>query len=164
MARMRWYIGPPAETAKKAAGPVKKMRRRISRRSHCEIRLDRSALRLAPGFAALRSAGRVKIGLLRLAQPCAGSTGSAARANRRAVRQVYAASQGANGSIKIEKKPAGCDELETACRNTVAQEMREMGLKSHVSKPSGRRPRKPIALPRLMQIQRGIAGPHSRRL
>jgi putative transposase len=51
-----------------------------------------------------------------------------------AVRQVYEASQGVYGSVKIAKKLAGCDELETACRNTVAQAMREMGLKSRVSK------------------------------
>lgn len=61
------------------------------------------------------------------------------RARRReridaAVRQVYEASQGVYGSVKIAKKLAGCDELETACRNTVAQAMREMGLKSRVSK------------------------------
>ena len=51
-----------------------------------------------------------------------------------AVRQVYAASQGVYGSVKIAKKLAGCDELETACRNTVARAMREMGLKSRISK------------------------------
>lgn len=61
------------------------------------------------------------------------------RARRReridaAVRQVYAASHGVYGSVKIAKKLAACDELETACRNTVARAMREMGLKSRVSK------------------------------
>lgn len=61
------------------------------------------------------------------------------RARRReridaAVRQVYAASQGVYGSVKIAKELAGCDKLETACRNTVARAMREMGLKSRISK------------------------------
>lgn len=51
-----------------------------------------------------------------------------------AVRQVYAASHGIYGSRKIAKELAQCEELETACRNTVAQAMREMGLKSRVSK------------------------------
>ena len=51
-----------------------------------------------------------------------------------AVRQVYAASQGVYGSVKIAKELAGCDKLETACRNTVARAMREMGLKSRISK------------------------------
>ncbi|HVW37443.1 MAG TPA: IS3 family transposase [Pirellulales bacterium] len=51
-----------------------------------------------------------------------------------AVRQVYTASQGVYGSVKIAKELAGSDELETACRNTVARAMREMGLKSRVSK------------------------------
>lgn len=37
-------------------------------------------------------------------------------------------------AVRQAKKLAGCDELETACRNTVAQAMREMGLKSRVSK------------------------------
>jgi putative transposase len=51
-----------------------------------------------------------------------------------AVRQVHAASHGIYGSGKIAKELAQCEELETACRNTVAQAMREMGLKSRVSK------------------------------
>jgi putative transposase len=60
------------------------------------------------------------------------------RARRRAridaaVRQVHAASHGIYGSGKIAKKLAQSDELETACRNTVARAMREMGLASRVS-------------------------------
>jgi putative transposase len=51
-----------------------------------------------------------------------------------AVRQVHAASYGTYGSEKITKELAKNDELETACRNTVARAMREMGLKSRVSK------------------------------
>lgn len=51
-----------------------------------------------------------------------------------AVRQVHAASHGIYGSEKIAKELAKNDELETACRNTVARAMREMGLKSRVSK------------------------------
>ena len=61
------------------------------------------------------------------------------RAQRRtridaAVRQVHAASHGIYGSGKIAKELAQSDGLETACRNTVARAMREMGLKSRVSK------------------------------
>ena len=61
------------------------------------------------------------------------------RAHRRAridaaVRQVHAASHGVYGSAKIARELAQQDELETACRNTVARAMREMGLKSRISK------------------------------
>ena len=61
------------------------------------------------------------------------------RARRRAridaaVRQVHAASHGIYGSGKIAKELTESDELETACRNTVARAMREMGLASRVSK------------------------------
>lgn len=61
------------------------------------------------------------------------------RAERRtridaAVQQVHAASHGIYGSGKIAKELAENDGLETACRNTVARAMREMGLKSRVSK------------------------------
>jgi putative transposase len=60
------------------------------------------------------------------------------RARRRAridaaVRQVHAASHGVYGSAKIARELAQQDELETACRNTVARAMREMGLKSRIS-------------------------------
>ena len=61
------------------------------------------------------------------------------RAERRerikaAVRTVHAASHGVYGSGKVAKELAKNDQLETACRNTVAGAMREMGLKSRVSK------------------------------
>lgn len=61
------------------------------------------------------------------------------RARRRAridaaVRQVHAASHGVYGSYKIARELAERDELETACRNTVARAMREMGLTSRISK------------------------------
>jgi putative transposase len=61
------------------------------------------------------------------------------RAQRReridaAVRQVYARSHGIYGSGKIAKELAERDDLEAACRNTVARAMREMGLASRVSK------------------------------
>ena len=60
------------------------------------------------------------------------------RAQRRAridaaVRQVHASSHGVYGSAKIARELAQQDELETACRNTVARAMREMGLKSRIS-------------------------------
>lgn len=61
------------------------------------------------------------------------------RAQRReridaAVRQVHARSHGIYGSGKITKELAERDDLETACRNTVARAMREMGLASRISK------------------------------
>jgi putative transposase len=61
------------------------------------------------------------------------------RARRRtridaAVRQVHAASHGIYGSVKIARELAQRDELESACRNTVARAMREMGLTSRVSR------------------------------
>lgn len=51
-----------------------------------------------------------------------------------AVRQVHAASHGIYGSGKIAKALAEHDDLEKACRNTVARAMREMGLASRVLK------------------------------
>lgn len=51
-----------------------------------------------------------------------------------AVRQVHAASHGIYGSGKVAKELAESPELETACRNTVARAMREMGLESRVVK------------------------------
>jgi putative transposase len=61
------------------------------------------------------------------------------RARRReridaAVRQIHAASHGIYGSHKIAKELAERDDLERACRNTVARAMRDLGLKSSVSK------------------------------
>lgn len=53
---------------------------------------------------------------------------------RAAVRQVHAQSHGVYGSQKIARELAERDDLETACRNTVARAMRELGLKSRVSK------------------------------
>ena len=50
------------------------------------------------------------------------------------VRQVHAQSHGIYGSVKIAKELAKSDHQESACRNTVARAMREMGLKSRVSK------------------------------
>jgi putative transposase len=61
------------------------------------------------------------------------------RARRRerivaAVRQVHAASHGIYGSHKIAQELAENDDLTRACRNTVARAMRDLGLKSRVSK------------------------------
>ncbi len=50
------------------------------------------------------------------------------------VQLVHAQSHGIYGSGKIAQELAHRDDLETACRNTVARAMREMGLKSRVSK------------------------------
>jgi putative transposase len=61
------------------------------------------------------------------------------RAERRArihaaVREVHAQSQAIYGSTKIARELSRRDDLERACRNTVARAMREMGLASRVSK------------------------------
>ena len=53
---------------------------------------------------------------------------------RQAVRQVYAESHGIYGSVKVAEVLDAREELESACRNTVAAAMREMGLKSRVSR------------------------------
>ena len=53
---------------------------------------------------------------------------------REAVRQVHAESHGIYGSQKIAQVLAQRDDLESACRNTVARAMRELGLRSRVSK------------------------------
>jgi putative transposase len=53
---------------------------------------------------------------------------------KQAVRQVHARSYGIYGSQKITDVMQTRDDLESACRNTVAAAMRELGLKSRVSK------------------------------
>jgi len=51
-----------------------------------------------------------------------------------AVQQVHAESNGIYGSVKIAKQLQERPDLESACRNTVAQAMRELGLKSRIAK------------------------------
>ena len=53
---------------------------------------------------------------------------------RAAVKQVYEQSGGIYGSYKIAQQLEQDDRLESACRNTVAAAMRELGLRSKVSK------------------------------
>jgi len=53
---------------------------------------------------------------------------------RCAVKQVHEQSNRIYGSMKIANQLNQRDDLESACRNTVANAMREMGLKSCVSK------------------------------
>jgi len=53
---------------------------------------------------------------------------------KQAVQQVHADSHAIYGSAKIAHRLQKCDELESACRNTVATAMRELGLKSRVSR------------------------------
>ena len=50
------------------------------------------------------------------------------------VRQVFTESHTIYGPKKIAKELRGRDDVETACRNTVARAMKEMGLKSRVRK------------------------------
>jgi putative transposase len=53
---------------------------------------------------------------------------------QQAVEQVHAESHGIYGSQKVAEVLQQRDDLESACRNTVATAMREMGLKSRVCK------------------------------
>lgn len=53
---------------------------------------------------------------------------------RTSIKKVYDESHGIYGSYKIADRLKEDDSLEAACRNTVATAMREMGLKSKVSK------------------------------
>jgi len=53
---------------------------------------------------------------------------------RESVCRVFDENHTIYGSAKITKELAKRDELESACRNTVAKAMREMGLKSRVCK------------------------------
>jgi putative transposase len=53
---------------------------------------------------------------------------------QQAVEQVHAESHGIYGSAKVAEELQQREELESACRNTVAAAMRELGLKSRVSK------------------------------
>lgn len=50
------------------------------------------------------------------------------------VRHVYAANHGIYGSYKIAEVMRNNETMQTACRNTIARAMREMGLKSCVSR------------------------------
>jgi putative transposase len=51
---------------------------------------------------------------------------------QQAVRQVHAQSHGIYGSYKVARELAERPDLESACRNTVAKAMRELGLKSRI--------------------------------
>jgi putative transposase len=53
---------------------------------------------------------------------------------RATVREIHVQSNRIYGSYKIAEVMQANDDLETACRNTVASAMRELGLKSKVSK------------------------------
>lgn len=53
---------------------------------------------------------------------------------RQAVQEVHDDSHGIYGSVKIATALGERDDLESACRNTVARAMRELGLKSRVSR------------------------------
>lgn len=53
---------------------------------------------------------------------------------RRSVQQVYEQFKGIYGSYKIAEQLRSDDQVESACRNTVAKAMQEMGLKSRVSR------------------------------
>ena len=53
---------------------------------------------------------------------------------QQAVQQAHADSHGVYGSHKVAEVMQRRDDLESACRNTVAAAMRELGLKSRVCK------------------------------
>lgn len=75
------------------------------------------------------------------------------------VQRVFAESDAIYGSAKIAKELSERDELETACRNTVAKAMRRLGLRSRVKK--GFRPtttrRDPSRLPAPNRLDRRFA-------
>ena len=50
------------------------------------------------------------------------------------IRQAFDESHATYGSLKIARELARRDDLESACRNTVAQAMRDLGLKSRIRK------------------------------
>lgn len=54
---------------------------------------------------------------------------------QQSVKQIYDQSHRIYGSVKVAKTLKENPEQETACRNTVARCMRELGLKSRVSRP-----------------------------
>ena len=53
---------------------------------------------------------------------------------RESVMEVYQQSNGIYGSYKIAEKLKSEEYLETACRNTVAAAMKDLGIKSRVSR------------------------------
>jgi len=53
---------------------------------------------------------------------------------KQSVQQVYTKSNSIYGSAKIAERLQKRDDLESACRNTVATAMKELGIKSRVSK------------------------------
>ncbi len=53
---------------------------------------------------------------------------------RQSVREVHAQSHEVYGSYKVARELRQRDDLESACRNTVASAMRELGLKSRIRK------------------------------
>ncbi len=53
---------------------------------------------------------------------------------KQAVQQVHTESYGIYGSVKITDQLQGRDDLESACRNTVAKAMKRLGLRSKVKK------------------------------
>lgn len=53
---------------------------------------------------------------------------------RETIAHLHTASHGIYGSAKIARQMQENDQMESACRNTVSRAMREMGLKSKVSK------------------------------
>jgi len=63
---------------------------------------------------------------------------------QQAVEQVHAESYAIYGSVKVTEVLQQRENLESACRNTVAVAMREMGLKSRVVKHFRRPRRNPI--------------------
>jgi putative transposase len=68
-----------------------------------------------------------------LDRPCSPRAQRTARIQQ-AVQEVHTQSHGIYGSLKIAETLDQRDDLEHACRNTVAQAMREMGLKSRVAR------------------------------
>ena len=84
---------------------------------------------------------------------------------RDSVRQVFLENHAIYGPAKIARELANRDELESACRNTVAEAMQELGLKSRVCK--GFRPTTtqtdPLKQPASIVVERDCAVARPRR-
>ena len=82
----------------------------------------------------MRRAERFGVGLLRFDRPTAERRAERHERIQQAVQQAHAESHGIYGSYKVAEVLQQREDLESACRNTVAAAMRELGLKSRVCK------------------------------
>ena len=87
-----------------------------------------------PIAAVCRVLGVSKSGYYKSLQPVTSKRAQRTQRIHQDIQKVYNQSQQIYGSYKIADQLQNDDELESACRNTVAKAMHELGLKSRVSK------------------------------